>query len=346
MRLRKAWLISSFGFFALFVTVCAVIILRGGNPITNADRAAEAMVTNIIAPVESAGVYRLLSLDDNSNWQELPADDALPERVVLLLHGLDEPGTIFDDLAPAIEAEGLTPLYFEYPNDQRIADSAPLLHVALRQLRTRGVVRVDLVCHSMGGLVSRDCLTRDTMYAGDATGGDGLPAVERWITVGTPFDGAPLAGLRFIAEWREQAVRWTGAILDGEETPEGRLADGAGEAGEDLAPESPFLTELNERPWPTGLQFTVIYSELAPGVQVGGLGTEIGDGVVPVWSAVPAGIPDTVKLTGNHRSMLKSAAIEQSVRDAAGAEPRVAPAIPVILDRLSREAASSEPGSP
>jgi pimeloyl-ACP methyl ester carboxylesterase len=347
MRIRRAWLISSLSFFAVFLTVCVVIIVRGGDPIATAERAAESVVSNIIAPIETPGGYRLLSLDGRDRWVALPADRRLPPRIVLLVHGLDEPGTIFDDLAPAIAGAGMTPVYFEYPNDQRIADSTALLRVALHQLDQRGVDRVDLVCHSMGGLVALDCLTRGSMYAGTTTGNDGLPDVGRWITVGTPFKGAPMAGLRLIAEWREQAVRWTDSIANGAPAPGGTLADGAGEAGVDLAPDSEFLTELSSRPAPIGVSLTAIYSEMAPGVQVAGVGAELGDGVVPVWSAVPAWATDAVKLGVNHRSMLKSASIEQAARNAVGAEPRIAPAIPIILDRLARPAdPPPDPGSP
>lgn len=335
MKLRKAWLISSIAFFVLFFTVSMIIIIKGGDPIETADRMAEGFVSNIIAPIESVSGYRFLSLDDESRWSESPADKTLPSYVVLLVHGLDEPGTIFDDLALALVERGFTPLYFEYPNDQRIADSADLLHMALRQLNHRGVDRVDMICHSMGGLVVYDCLTRDTMYAGDTTDHDGLPDVDRWITVGTPFKGSPLAGLRLIAEWREQAVRWADAVTNGGPTPSGTLADGAGEAGKDLKPDSVFLTELNGRSLPTGAKLTVIYGEIAPGIEIGGIGEELGDGVVPLWSAVPAGASDVVKLGANHRAMLKSAAITQAARNAVGASLREAPAIPVILDRLS-----------
>ena len=336
MKLRKAWLISSFGFFALFLAISAVIIIRGGNPIKTANRATEGVVSNIIAPIETTGGYRLLAFDEeDSQWEDLPADSALPQRIILLIHGLDEPGTIFDDLAPALADAGYTPLYFEYPNDQRIADSADLLHVALRQLKHRQVERVDLVCHSMGGLVVRDALTRDTMYAGVADAQDNLPDIGRWITVGTPFKDAPMAGLRLLSEWREQAVRWADSVANNGPAPTGTLSDGSGEAGEDLKPESAFLTDLNARPLPNGVLLTVIYSEIAPGVKIGGIGEELGDGVVPVWSAIPEGATDMVKLGANHRAMLKSAAISQAARNAVGAEPRLAPAIPIILDRLS-----------
>jgi pimeloyl-ACP methyl ester carboxylesterase len=265
----------------------------------------------------------------------LPADSALPQRVVVLIHGLDEPGSIFDDLAPALVEQGFTPLYFEYPNDQHIADSADLLHLALLRLKNRRVERADLVCHSMGGLVALDCLTRDTMYSGDTTRNDRLPDIDQWITVGTPFRGSPFAGLRLIAEWREQAVRWTDAVTNGGPTPNGTHADGSGEAGEDLAPDSEFLTDLNLRPFPTGARLTVIYGVVAPGVDIGGNGEELGDGVVPVWSAIPEGATDVVQLGDNHRAMLKSASFTQAARNAVGADPRVAPAIPIILDRLT-----------
>src|SRR5690606_22566445 len=57
------------------------------------------------------------------------ADAAGPatDRVVLLVHGLDEPGDIWDDLTPALHEAGHTVVRFNYPNDQDPALSADAL---------------------------------------------------------------------------------------------------------------------------------------------------------------------------------------------------------------------------
>jgi len=336
VRRAKTLAILSVTLLALLAVV--IVGAQRGNPFVSGDppdRATDAP--------DNAGEYRLMRLDDQGRWADLPPGASPPERVVLLVHGLDEPGTIFNDLAPALTDAGRTPIYFEYPNDQRIEDSTELLHEALRELRGMGVTRVDLVCHSMGGLVALDCLTRDAMYGGRAGGHTELPSVGDWITVGTPYYGAPMANLRFLSEWRERAVRWAGAVANGASDEPAAPSQSAGEAGADLLPGSEFLEGLNERPLPEGVDWTVIYGEIAGAA--GAVGAEVGDGVVPVWSAVHEQARDTVRVTSNHRAMLKSAAIEQAARNAVGADPGVPPGIPVILDRLGNNTTHGRDGS-
>ncbi|MFW5815821.1 MAG: alpha/beta hydrolase, partial [Wenzhouxiangella sp.] len=51
--------------------------------------------------------------------------DTVPD--LILLHGLDEPGGIWDEMAAAMAEAGLAAWEFRYPNDQAIARSADLL---------------------------------------------------------------------------------------------------------------------------------------------------------------------------------------------------------------------------
>ena len=48
-------------------------------------------------------------------------------RSLVLIHGLDEPGDIWDDLAPALTAAGHAVWEYRYPNDQGIERSADWL---------------------------------------------------------------------------------------------------------------------------------------------------------------------------------------------------------------------------
>lgn len=305
-------------------------------------------------------------------WPALDAAgrENVPERLVLLVHGLDESGSIWDDLAPLAQARGLAVARFDYPNDQAIAVSADALAAALRELKSRGVGRVDLVAHSMGALVCRDVLTRGTYYGGNAGGRDGFPAVERFIAAAPPNHGAPLAGLERLAELREQVVRW----LDGEPGDPrlllGFLKDGAGEAADDLAPGSAFLSELNARPLPRGVAMTIIAGTIAgdaakdlqalldtPVVEsllspearaearaaLAQAATAVGDGVVPLDSTRLEGVEDFVRVSEQHRLMLKVFNLPAEARELvtgaptprAGGAP-VGSAVEVILDRLAR----------
>jgi len=289
-------------------------------------------------------------------WADIEGE--LGERVVVLVHGLDEPGGIWDDLAPALAGEGHVVVRFEYPNDQAIALSGASLLGGFGELSERGVERLDLVCHSMGGLVARDALTRDGF------GKTGLE-VEHLVTIGTPHGGSPWARLRAVAEIREQVQRW----VESEDMDPKRLLgfarDGVGQAGRDLLPGSDFLVDLDTRSLPEGIEVTCIVGRLttAQGMETGKLlaagtlrdvvgaddasaimgaidrlGRELGDGVVPMSSAVLDGVSDVVILEANHRSMVRRVELGEAIRQGVGMgasdEP---PAIEVVLERLKEE---------
>ena len=80
-------------------------------------------------------------------------------KSVVLIHGLDDPGRVWQNLAPALTKEKITVWLMEYPNDQPIVESARLFFEEIKQLPGVGIERVSIVGHSMGGLVSRAMLT-------------------------------------------------------------------------------------------------------------------------------------------------------------------------------------------
>lgn len=293
-------------------------------------------------------------------WVRVGADEQLGERVVLLIHGLDEPGGIWDQLAPALAQDGHTVLRFDYANDQAVTMSADEFGFALGQLEVHGVRELDLVCHSMGGLVARDWLTRDGYGAGSLR-------VETMITLGTPHGGSPWARLRGVAEAREQVQRWAQSDDLDPRRLLGYLKDGSGQAGIDLLPGSAFLKDLNARPMPEGLRVICVVartdepSTLAGTVgsasaraalrdllgedqagvvldEVDRLGRELGDGVVPVSSAVMEGADEVIEVHANHRSMVRTIELNEAVRARQGwpdaPEP---PAIEIVRDRLQRD---------
>ncbi len=262
------------------------------------------------------------------------------DRVVILVHGLDEPGDIWDELIPALQQAGHTVLVFVYPNDQSITDSANLFAEHLAKLPASGVKTMSLVAHSMGGLVSREVLT-NAKYTG-------YPQAKRLITVGTPHHGSPLARFQFVGEIRDQIVR----AFSGDGVLFGAVFDGAGEAKIDLLPNSEFLSTLNARPNPKDLTITCIVGNASPvdmnevrdfetkcaDLLNGGqndqkfskaieqLTNGIGDGCVSMASAHLEGVTDEVVVQANHRSMLRTIPVISTTK-----QP---PAIPIILDRL------------
>ena len=292
---------------------------------------------------------------------------AAPKRVIVLIHGLDDPGFMWRDLIPHLQKVGYHVARFEYPNDGPIGEGADLLANSLEELKSAGVERVDVIAHSMGGLVSRDVLTRPAYYAGDgsAAGAQRFPAIDHLVMLGTPNHGSKWARLRTLSELREHFYR----AREGETGWfSGFDADGAGEAGVDLLPESDFLRRLNDRPLATHTKHTIIAgqcgTELAQDVMqvtekarklaetphaphwlrelfsqenqelaatmLGDTVNGLGDGCVSIESAKLKGVDDFSLVTGNHLSMV--------VRiGPAKTDDRIPPAIPIVLDRLAKD---------
>ncbi|HZW08978.1 MAG TPA: alpha/beta fold hydrolase [Phycisphaerales bacterium] len=301
-----------------------------------------------------------------SAWVALGASERPPARLVVLVHGLDEPGDIWCDLAPALVRAGHEVARFEYHNDQGVVTSAGELLGALRAARGLGVGEVALVAHSMGGLVAFEALTSESGYAGDISGGGNLPRVTRLIAVGTPWAGSPWAKLRPAAEIREQVQRW---MMDQSWDLRPLLdyrRDGTGQAAADLAERSALVTGLAARDTPRGLELTNIaghivqaepvdlgwvresrllrelmseddLGELAEGLREAS--STLGDGVVPVASALAREEGDNVIFPVNHRALIR----ETPVDFITGPTPDGPPGIAVILDRLAEDGAAPEP---
>ncbi len=289
----------------------------------------------------------------------LSAVSPIPRRVVVLIHGLDDPGWRWRDVIPALREAGYTVGRFEFPNDGPIADAADLLAIALKELYDAGVGHVDIVGHSLGGLAARDVLTRKAYYDGDGLGRGRYPAVDRLIMIGTPNAGTHMARFRGVTELSDHLYR----AWHGHEGWIDAVADGRGEGGRDLLPKSVFLRRLNARPLPRHTRHTIIAGRISPisqqkldrmartarrlaqidagpkwlrelsessdtdlGVSLLGAAVRgLGDGVVTLDSARLDGVDDFVVLEANHQSIIVNVLRSD----------RTPPAIPIILDRLS-----------
>lgn len=277
---------------------------------------------------------------------------ALARGSVVLVHGLDDPGKVWRSLAPELHQHGFEVWLMRYPNDQPVAESAELFFEELKGLRRHGVERISIVAHSMGGLVSREMLTSPvTGYAASVRAGD-VPEVTTLIMVGTPNHGSPVARFRTLAEARDQMAR----LAKGEASWLSGILDGAGEAKIDLLPGSRFLTDLNRRPHPVGVDMLVIAGVASPWTEdeidewIAGLGEDadaeraarldelraalvsltrgLGDGLVSVDSTRLEGV-DHRTVDGTHLSMIRNI-LEKS--------DRTPPAVPIIVERLTAAA--------
>jgi len=274
--------------------------------------------------------------------------DKTQGRSVVLIHGLDDPGKVWQDLTPSLLQEGYDVWQFEYPNDQPLAESAALLFDELRTLRSHGIERIDVVAHSMGGLISRELLTSATVNYHRFIDEQLVPRIDTLIMVGTPNHGSPMVRLRFFAEMRDQFTR----LVRGQAEWLTFIFDGAGEAKIDLLPGSRFLEELNSRPYPEGVEQLIIagvtspwseeeligfldaYAENLPGVSADDLAAiktaaasmsdGLGDGLVSVESTRLPGITHKT-VPGTHLSMIRNVAPDSD---------RIPPAIPIIIEQL------------
>ena len=257
---------------------------------------------------------------------------------------------MWQNLAPELVKEKFNVWLMHYPNDQPVVESARLFFEALQGLNQGGIDRISIVAHSMGGLVSREMLTSPEIEYNASAKNRRVPEVVALIMVGTPNHGSQLARLRVFTEMRDQLVRLT----KGNTNWLAGILDGAGEAKIDLLPGSRFLTELNARPHPEGVDMLSIAGMSSPwsesdinrwvsdlrqkvsddkqkwvdvlGENMIAMTRGLGDGLVTVESTRLDGVPYRT-VDGTHLSM---------IRNVTSGSRRIPPAVPIIIDQLKR----------
>jgi len=283
--------------------------------------------------------------------REAPGGMAPDQKSVVLIHGLDDPGKVWQSLAPELVKEDFNVWLMQYPNDQPIVESARLFFEELKGLKQLGIERISIVAHSMGGLVSREMLSSPEIAYKISAENRLVPEVAALIMVGTPNHGSQLARFRVFAEMRDHLARLT----EGETNWLGIILDGAGEAKIDLLPGSRFLTGLNVRPHPEGVDMLIIAGITSPwnesdinrwisylhqkvpddqqkwvdelGEKMISMTHVLGDGLVTVESTRLEGVPHRT-VDGTHLTM---------IRNITRGSHRMPPAVPVIVDRLKKE---------
>ncbi|MCC6424610.1 MAG: alpha/beta fold hydrolase [Phycisphaerales bacterium] len=220
----------------------ALIICADPQKLPHTIRQAKSAVrifTQTAAPEATAEQRRTWGL-------LLPADVKADRPLVVLVHGLDCNRQNWQSMSRLLEEAGYQVGYFSYPSDEPIDQGAQLLTqqmIALRQAFPS--LRVDLIGHSMGGLVCRDYVEGD-QYAG---------GVDHLILIAPPNQGSSWASYRLVAEVQEHYFLWRN---DPDWHWTWMITDGLGEAGVDLKPDSEFLTTLNARPRREGVNYTII----------------------------------------------------------------------------------------
>lgn len=267
---------------------------------------------------------------------------------VILLHGLDEPGGIWDTLLGTLQAHGITAWEFRYPNDQAIDHSADKLAEYWPNLDADQPII--LIGHSMGGLVIRDFVSRWRHPVDAPVQVDG-PAVKGVILVGTPNHGSGWARFRVWLEMRELLE----SLPQQEFSLFASLRHGTGAAKIDLRPDSAFLQQLNARPWPEAVPIRIIgglLSEPTPAMRESmaqlstllgdnralappleewwdNLGEELGDGVVPMHSLRLDYAPPPLMVSASHRGLLEPTTFTN------GPPPAIKPIVDILQEWMA-----------
>ena len=299
-------------------------------------------------PEQTAEIQKTFGLFPFKGDREDAASAAPARKSIVLIHGLDDPGKVWQNLAPALVKQNFNVWLMQYPNDQPIVESARLFFDKLQALKQQGIDSISIVAHSMGGLVTREMLTQPEIAYNGSVENNHVPAVSTFIMVGTPNHGSQMARLRMFAEMRDQLARLT----KGEADWLGSIIDGTGEAKIDLLPGSRFLTELNARPHPAGIDMLIIAGVTSPWKEsdinrwvsdvrrkvppeqqkwVADLGKDmialahgLGDGLVTVESSRLTGVPHRT-VNGTHMSMIRNITLSSQ---------RIPPAVPIIVNQL------------
>ena len=302
-------------------------------------------------PDRNAAFMQTIGMFTFDPYQPISEKTVHGDAGVVLIHGLDDPGKVWQRLAPALAEQGDQIWFMNYPNDQPVVASAHLLFGVLQRLRSLGIRRIAIVAHSMGGLVSREMLTSPDVAYQVALKAQKVPLVDLLIMVGTPNHGSQLVRLRFFTEVRDHLARLT----QGEAGWLGAVFDGAGEAKIDLLPGSRFLTTLNARPHPPGVEQLIIAGIISPwsqsdvdqwrdaiepylpddqkeqatllGEHLMSVTNGLGDGLVTVESTRLSGVAHRT-VAGSHLSMIRNVTAESE---------RVPPAVPIIVDTLQHK---------
>jgi len=292
----------------------------------------------------------------NNDWYGLELriranGSKLPRLVVV--HGLDEPGSIWHDLFPFLEAAGFEVWEFRYSHDQSIERAAQDLAERWQELpANRPAI---LIGYDVGGLVIRDFVARWRHPVNAPARASGA-AVRGAILVGTPNQGSEWARLRVWLELRDQFL----TKEDQRFALFAALQDGCATPVIDLQPNSSTLAALNALPWPNAVSLQLIggtLSEPTPRMSDSlsalaqassaelqelllawwsTLGINLGDGVVTLEALKLPNAPAPLQVAGSHRGLLTRFALTDP-------EP---PAIALILQTLTAWNAPPAPAKP
>lgn len=117
---------------------------------------------------------------------------------VLFIHGINGSPRDFEFLIAHLDRSRFQPCVFFYATGASLSQSGRDLSVAIDEAHKRyGVESLNIVAHSIGGLIARDLVLNRSAHAGVD-----IPVL---ITMSAPWGGVPSAGI---------GVRWSPVVVD------------------------------------------------------------------------------------------------------------------------------------
>ena len=197
------------------------------------DRAAEAGRRR-----QSYGMHALASFRPN--------DPTRP--TVCLIHGLNSSSAGFVHVIPLLEEAGYGIVVYDYPYNQKLGESCGIFVRDWAAFRRQAQDRLpwSIVGHSMGTLLARALIEDDATWRGD---------VSSLIMIAPVNQGSQLAKVQTIMQMSKGLK-----AINGKDATKAMLslADGLGQAAEDMLPGSAFLKALNRRPRRAGVAYHVL----------------------------------------------------------------------------------------
>ncbi|MCZ8342888.1 MAG: hypothetical protein O9301_07650 [Leptospira sp.] len=143
------------------------------------------------------GFYQDGSFVDIQELVDTILNGKFNKKLCILIHGLVSDETMWkfpdslDDYGKLLQSEfGIIPAYVRYNSGRHISDNGQdlnLLLSALHSLCGKQIHEIQLITHSMGGLV-----TRSACYYGQKTKSKWVRSVTKIVFIGSPHHGAPL----------------------------------------------------------------------------------------------------------------------------------------------------------
>ena len=221
----------------------------------------------VIAPLAEPNYeIRLLARGKTDGSSERLSIRELPERIVLILGGLQGDAQACEQFAVSLERTLAFPAntrcaVFEYPNDGSIQESGCVLKQLLQEFhRGSPKTTVSIVGHSMGSLVARYALESPSEPDRFAV----CEMVDHLTMLCPPNHGSVLAQYADALEFADALSKMKNGSDSLISVVNELVDDGLGEACDELVPGSEFLRTLNSFDRVPGVRYTIIAGTRGP----------------------------------------------------------------------------------